>query len=521
MKILILFISILLSPNPVYALVPHDYPAIYTNIVGRVFFLVSCIVVIVYLRKNKLHIQTGWKHIYYSLIFINLWNIDMMLARSSELWIVGEIHGLKYLQQQVYLSRVQDYLLYLANFDYAILNIAMLLFYIGLRRLHIEREKEISVSSIMLPYFPIIIFDILGSLLFLTLSFMCLHKSIQLLRRDRDNIIWNYMVWLTGSYTLYALSRTIGYILRHLFLAFEMYDIMLYIEPYSGSVNTLTFIWLGTVSLFFIRMYPIYLKVSEDKKKIEEINADIIGLNKEIEDLVAERTMAILGLSVADKVRNPVAIIGCICKRMLNKEKLTEKMEEDLKDVIEECKKLETIVGDFEGILKSRQRMFSYIDLNTIVKDITLLMREDIMKKGIKINLSLSDKPVNINAQKNLIRAGLFHLLKNAMDATPVGGSIEIVTKTVQDNVVVEITDTGSGIAQENLGRIFDPFFSTHRNRIGMGLPLVKQIVAEHLGEIRVKSEVGKGTTFEMVFPVKWCVIAENVRRGVSNGIKE
>jgi signal transduction histidine kinase len=61
-----------------------------------------------------------------------------------------------------------------------------------------------------------------------------------------------------------------------------------------------------------------------------------------------------------------------------------------------------------------------------------------------------------------------------------------------------------AGISEEYIGRIFDPFFSTKLYRFGMGLSLVRQIVSEHLGEIKVQSEVGKGTTFTMIFPVRW-----------------
>lgn len=517
----VIIVILLGFPTQAFALVPHDYPALYTNIVGRIFFLVSCLIVIAYLRKNRLHTALGWRQIHHSLIFFNLWNLNMLFARSSELWIIGEMDGLKYLEQQVFISDLKDYLLYIANFDYALLNIAMLMFYMGLKRIHwANTGAEQTNLTVMLPYFPIILFDIVGSLIFLTLSYLCFRESLRLYKMDRENIIWNYMTWLTASYALYALSRTTGYILRHWFLALDLQHLMSLIEPYAGSINTLTFIWLGTISLFFLRIYPIYLRLSEAKKKIEEINADVISLNKEIEDLVAERTMAILGLSVADKVRNPVAIIGCICKRLLNKEKLSDKVAENLRDVVEECRKLEVIVNDFEGILKNRQRMFQYLDINDIVRDIAIMMQEEIKQKGVNLELRLAESPVCMNVQKNLIRAGLFHLLKNALDATESGGTIRIVTKTINNNVLIEIGDTGSGIPAENLQRIFDPFFSTRQNRIGMGLPLVKQIVAEHLGDIRVSSEIGKGTTFELEFPVKWCVIADNVRREVGNGFK-
>ena len=448
----------------------------------------------------------------------------MMFARTSELWIVGASEGLKYFDQYVFIARTRDLFLYIANFDFVLLNFAMFLFYNGLKQHYESTDKQSiqfnSVSITMLPYLPIIVFDMFGAIVFLTLSFLCLDKSLKLLKKDKENILWNYMVWLTGSYLLYAFSRTIGYILRHILYIFEQNVITAYIEPISGSINTLTFIWLGTISLFFIRIYPIYLKVTEDREKIQKINGEIINLNKELQDLVAERTMAILGLSVADKVRNPVAIIGCICRRLLKKEKLSERAEEDIKDTVEECKKLEIIVSDFENILKTRQRLFKYIDVNEIIRDVASIIQNEISQKGIQFELKLSDKPVMMNAQKNLLRAAIFHLLKNAYEATSKGGKICISTYSEDDKIIITISDTGSGIDKSIIKEIFEPFFSTRENRIGMGLPLVKQIVTEQFGDIQLESQINKGTIFKIVFPVKWCVLADNIRKEVTNGVK-
>lgn len=513
---------ILLSPSIAFALVPHSYPAFYTNIIGRIFFLLSSIYLIYYLRKNKLHIVKGWRNIYFSIFFLILWNIVMIYARTANLYIIGESEGLQYLAQQVVIEKPRDLLDYFVHFDFVLLNIAMFLFYKGLNdHYEVAKTSQTKTNLIsLLPYYPIIIFDFLGSLMFVILSFLCLRTSLKLLKTDSENIIWNYMVWLTGSYFLYSCSRSMGYVIRHVFLILELDEILQYIEPISGSINTLTFIWLGAISLFFIRMYPIYLKITDDKSKIQAINADIISLNKELEELVAERTMAILGLSVADKIRNPAAIIGCICKRLLKKEKLSEKAEEDVKDAVEECKKLEIIVGDFENILRTRQRLFKYIDINSVIREVAFLIHKDVVMKGIQLQLNLSEKQMNINAQKNLLRAAIYHLLKNAYEATPSGGKIEISTYSEADNVIMIISDTGSGVDESILKNIFEPFFSTRENRMGMGLPLVKQIVNEHFGNIEVESKLGEGTTFKLTFPVKWCVIADNVRKEVSNGKK-
>ena len=72
------------------------------------------------------------------------------------------------------------------------------------------------------------------------------------------------------------------------------------------------------------------------------------------------------------------------------------------------------------------------------------------------------------------------------------------------ERAIIETTDTGHGITPEDLSRIFDPFYTTREHRFGMGLPLVRQIVKEHLGEIAVESEPGRGTLVRMSFPVRW-----------------
>ncbi|HIJ61036.1 MAG TPA: GHKL domain-containing protein, partial [Nitrospirae bacterium] len=114
----------------------------------------------------------------------------------------------------------------------------------------------------------------------------------------------------------------------------------------------------------------------------------------------------------------------------------------------------------------------------------------------------------------------IFHLLKNAYEATSKGGKICISTYSEDDKIIITISDTGSGIDKSIIKEIFEPFFSTRENRIGMGLPLVKQIVTEQFGDIQLESQINKGTIFKIVFPVKWCVLADNIRKEVTNGVK-
>jgi signal transduction histidine kinase len=172
--------------------------------------------------------------------------------------------------------------------------------------------------------------------------------------------------------------------------------------------------------------------------------------------------------------------------------------------MISECERLQNVVGDFENLLKTKRSQFSYENLDDIVKEVTSLVSKEAADKGVLVSVQHLDKPININMQKGLMRVAVFHVLRNAIDASCDGGQIQLDTSLENDKVVLTISDEGTGIKAEDIERIFDSFYSTKSKRFGMGLPLVKQIVTEHLGEIKVESEVGKGTTFKMIFPSRW-----------------
>ncbi len=226
--------------------------------------------------------------------------------------------------------------------------------------------------------------------------------------------------------------------------------------------------------------------------------------NRELETLLNERTMSLMTLTVADRIRNPVAVIGLKCKRILEKENFSNDAEKDLNDIKEEVKKLDRIVSDFQTILKSKKSMFSYNDINEIVNNLISVIGKDAVNIGVELIINLSEEPLKINMQKNQLRAAIFHVMRNAIEATPEGGRVTISTFRDNDNAVLTVSDTGHGIPKKDLENIFDPFFSTKEHRYGMGLSLVKQIVTEHFGKIKVDSEVYKGTTFILIFPLRW-----------------
>lgn len=277
------------------------------------------------------------------------------------------------------------------------------------------------------------------------------------------------------------------------------------------SAKKVVAIFIGVYTIFFsviflvidVRFRWFYEKIDSDKKKIEEINTEILNLNRDIEAIAAERTMNEMALRVADRVRNPATVIGGLCHRLLEKEKVPEPYRGKLEDILTKSQELEKIVRDFESLMKSKRFMFKRDDLNEIVLATASLMEQEIKDKGIKLSIHLSDTPLLFNANKQLLKVAINHILRNALESTPSGGKISLSTSIKEDNIFLTISDTGIGIPPEDMHRIFEPFFTT-KERIGMGLPLVKQIVEDHMGHISVDSIPKMGTTFHLIFPVRW-----------------
>ncbi len=239
-------------------------------------------------------------------------------------------------------------------------------------------------------------------------------------------------------------------------------------------------------------------------EKDKEYSNMLERFNSELESLVAERTMNLLALKLADETRTPAAIIGGTSRRIIEKGGIRAEAREDISVIMDEARKLEDIVRDFQSLLKGKKTAFTYEDINQIVKEVLPIVEREASRKNVSVITTFEERPLKINAQKDLLRMAIFNILRNALEATPEGGTISVSTSADEKRIELTVSDTGHGIPDDILDKIFDPYYSMKVYTFGMGLPLIKQIVSEHLGEIDVRSETGRGTTVRILFPARW-----------------
>jgi PAS domain S-box-containing protein len=181
---------------------------------------------------------------------------------------------------------------------------------------------------------------------------------------------------------------------------------------------------------------------------------------------------------------------------------VADKLEQYLEVAKGEIHRLDYIVTQFLGAIRPSPVQLKISSLNDVVEKTLELLRPEIENRGIiiktKLARALTATPIDVTQMQQV----LVNLAKNASQAMTTGGTLTLQTGENNDGVWVSVADTGGGIPQEQINRIFEPFYTTKKKGSGLGLMIVQRIVRAHNGRIELESNVGKGTTFRVWLPL-------------------
>lgn len=232
---------------------------------------------------------------------------------------------------------------------------------------------------------------------------------------------------------------------------------------------------------------------------------------KQVELLHAERLAAVgrVSAQVAHEIRNPLSSIG------LNVEMLQDQLLEVQFKTVEEAKeakhlltsvlsevdRLTEITEDYLRLARLPTPVKREEDVKKLLEEVLGFSREELERAGLTVVTELTADALPLAADEGQLRQVFLNLIRNAREAMPSGGTLTIKAAVRKTELEVRITDTGTGIAPEVREKLFEPFFTTKQGGTGLGLPLSRQIVEAHGGRIEIESEVGRGTTFILLFP--------------------
>jgi two-component system, sporulation sensor kinase E len=191
------------------------------------------------------------------------------------------------------------------------------------------------------------------------------------------------------------------------------------------------------------------------------------------------------------------------------------KLENYLNVAKGEITRLDYIVTQFLQAIRPTPPRFAQANLNEVVRETLGLLRPELENRGQHVIEKLGRGMPMAKMDPAQIKQVLVNVIKNAMQAMSRGGELTVGTGATPESVWVGVTDTGCGIPEEQLSRIFAPFFTTKKKGSGLGLMIVQRIVGEHGGKIDLESTPGRGTTFRI-----WLPLVERSPRLLGHGEK-
>ena len=179
-----------------------------------------------------------------------------------------------------------------------------------------------------------------------------------------------------------------------------------------------------------------------------------------------------------------------------------QQIDKYLSVVNEEVDRLNAIVVDFLFAVRPMNAELRRGDFNAFVREVAEFVSLELKESHIALALDLADDLPSLDFDASLMKQVFLNLVKNAAAAMGEGGSISITTKNADGEALVFVADTGSGISEADISKIFEPYFTTKESGTGLGLTVVFKIINEHKGAVSVKSRKGEGTVFSFSLPV-------------------
>lgn len=281
---------------------------------------------------------------------------------------------------------------------------------------------------------------------------------------------------------------------------------------YSVRVVTESEDEIGILAQSFNKMVEDLQKATEDlkewgktlEKKVEERTKEL----KEIQEhLIQSEKLASLGklaAGIAHEINNPLGGILLYSHLLLEDLGSDSSYADNIKKVIREATRTKEIVKGLLEFARSKEPEMNIINLNDVILYSLAIFEKQELFQNIRILKMLADDLPKVRGDTSQLQQVFMNMILNAAEAMNGNGYLTVKTYVNQKGeVLVEITDTGCGISKENISRVFEPFFTTKPvgKGTGLGLAISYGIIKRHDGDIRIKSEEGKGTTFTIVFP--------------------
>lgn len=236
----------------------------------------------------------------------------------------------------------------------------------------------------------------------------------------------------------------------------------------------------------------------------KHFSAIISDLKSKQEELIQSEKKAAIGevaAGISHEINNPLGVIFGYAEMLYKDKKIPKSQKSILKEILIQAGRCRNLIADILEFARQPQIRILNIDLSFLIKETIDMFKYQKKFRRVIFNFSSYSKKVMIKADPVKMKQVLVNIINNAAEAMKFSGQIEIKLTKQANYVIISIKDTGPGIPEKDLQNIFKPFFSTKPKGVGLGLPICKNIIERHKGEILVKNIPGSGAEFLIMIP--------------------
>jgi signal transduction histidine kinase len=234
------------------------------------------------------------------------------------------------------------------------------------------------------------------------------------------------------------------------------------------------------------------------------------SLNDQMRNMQRAEQMTVVGemaASIAHEIKNPLAGIKIALSMLIENKNLSEAENEITRSSFSQIKRVESLIKEILDFARPKEPQYALTDVNEVI-DKTVSFIEAVSAQansgaGVKVVKTLATDVPQLLVDPMQIQQVVMNIVLNAYDAMPEGGTLAVGSALTAGSFVVTISDTGSGIDPQIMGKLFKPFFTTKAKGTGLGLAIIKGIVERHGGTVDMQSTPGAGTSVTMALPVE------------------
>jgi two-component system sensor histidine kinase HydH len=283
---------------------------------------------------------------------------------------------------------------------------------------------------------------------------------------------------------------------------FGIFELIQDLSKEYGSIEEIQYLTFGlSILIMGLIFVALLLIVHNAERIIRERAREQRELEAQLNQ--AERLAALgeMVAGVSHEIRNPLGIIRSTAELLGGRSDSDEAQRKLSNVIVEESGRLNDIVTEFLDFARPQEPNFQDCYLEEIINKNLNFLLPQFEKQDIRVENHLDGKSLRIKADPQLLYRAFLNVFVNAIQAMKDGGTLTVDLTEKKDGYVIQVEDTGSGVTQENLSKIFNPFFSTKEKGSGLGLSIVRNIMEGHRGSIHITSLEGSGTTITINLP--------------------